>query len=105
MPRRPTVTEVSLPMILDGKFDPDGNDNIDWSQGLYENLMWLRQFVSDPTMVGDGTRYLQLTSPNGMSFSTGYAHLNLLEGDRAGPIMRAVLEVSIPMGTLQPLGS
>jgi hypothetical protein len=101
-PRRADATKVTLRMVLDGSVD---RDDVPWTcgerEGLRRNVLFLRQHVSDPTNIGDGTRGLALVTPDLSSTLTGRATIEALRtGVRSGPVWVATLELSLPDGAL-----
>lgn len=104
-PRRRTVTEVDLDMIITGDVDQSGDDYPDAVEGLEANLEVLRATIVEPVTTGTGTRSATLTMPSGAS-RTGDVHVIKLD---CGPVvalfhqrarMRATLTLSIPAGRL-----
>lgn len=101
LPRRATVTTKSLPMIIDGRYDRLGNRWDNEREGLRRNIALLRTYFTDPTYSGDGTRWLTLTSPTNIVTLSGPVHVTGIEvGREYGPIWRASLNLSLPLGTL-----
>lgn len=101
-PRRADLTKVTLRMVIDGTVDRTGAA---WPcgerEGLRRNVLFLRENVSDPTNLGDGTRALALVTPDLSSTLRGRATIEgLRTGVRSGPIWVAVLELSLPDGAL-----
>lgn len=106
--RRFTVTRHSVPMVILGEVDPDGDPYPDIWVGLETNVGLLRAGLVDPTGVGDGTRSGTLTMPSG-AVRTADAHIL---GLRLGQVvpgtdgftgvegigLLATLEISIPAG-------
>lgn len=99
-PRRADVTPTSLRLVIDGRFDRDGDEYPNSAQGLLETVLWLRENVTDPTYATDGTRQLVLSSPDGSRTLTGPAHVSMTAGQRLGPIQRYQLNLSLPDGAL-----
>lgn len=100
-PRRADKSKRQLRMLIDGRYDVAGTEVGDPIANLYVVRTYLRTHVSDPTNLGDGTRALVLTVPSGPTLH-GSAHLSITFGSQAGPVMRALLEVSLPDGALVP---
>lgn len=100
-PRRADVTPVTLRLVIDGRMDRLGNEWPTPAQGLLENVLWLRENVTDPTYIGDGTRTVSLTSPDGSRTFEGPAHVSMVPGARLGPVARYALSLSLPDGALE----
>lgn len=108
-PRRPTVTEISLSMIITGEANMLGAPPVTGvehvSQALFiqlqANIAYLRANVIDPISPStDGTRTAILTMPDG-STRTGAVHVvGLTVNDMKEHIMATTLTLSIPGGTL-----
>lgn len=100
-PRRADAGAVDLRLVIDGRFDRLGDEWPLPAQGLLENVLWLRENVTDPTYTGDGTRTVTLTSPDGSRTFTGPAHVSMKPAARVGPVQRAILTLSLPDGALE----
>lgn len=99
-PRRATVSQRSLPMLVFGAVDQDGAPYPDPREGLETNFEYLRTNVADPTNLGAGTRVAVLHLPSGAT-RTADVHVEALRPGPLGPSsMRAVLTLSIPGGVL-----
>lgn len=99
MPRRADTTVTQLRMLLDGRYNPTtGAPVANSSAGLRAIKLWMRANVTGPTG-GDGTRTVTVNVPGGGSIS-GAAHLTYDVGERVGPMQRALLTVSVPLGVL-----
>jgi hypothetical protein len=97
--RRRDITTRSLPMVIDGRQDQDGNPVADARSGLRAHIDYLEANVVAPTNVGDGSRTAVLHRVGGNL--TGPVHVLGLELGTMGPSgLRAVLELSIPGGKL-----
>lgn len=106
--RRLTVTRHSLPMVIVGEVDENGDPNADLWAGLEANVATLHASVVAPTGVGDGTRAATLTMPSGAVRNAdihveGLAAGRTIEGTNQstglpGVLMLATLEISIPAG-------
>lgn len=105
-PRRRTVTEVDLDMLITGDVSAVGVAYADAVAGLAANLEVLRTLVVEPVTTGDGTRSASLTVPGETFARTGDVHVFGLD---LGPVIaraheramvRATLTLSIPAGRL-----
>lgn len=103
--RRRTVTERTLEMYIDGRVNEedevicDGASAAAWA-GLESHIKYLRQYVVDPTNIGDGTRTAVLTYPSGTT-ATGQIHvLGLTLGSVRNGRAAAAMTISIPNGVL-----
>ncbi|HJV08149.1 MAG TPA: hypothetical protein VJ653_00650 [Acidimicrobiales bacterium] len=95
-PRRRTVSKRSLPMCFDGHHDADGNFVSNYRLGLDTNLAVVTA-LCDPVVSSTGTRAATLVLASGNR--TADIHVEALDiGDRDGPILMAVLQISIPAG-------
>lgn len=95
MPKRADETTASLRMLLDGRYTVGGTPTSDSNQGLFDIFIWLRSL----TAPSSGTA-VTLYEPDGVGSITGTAQLRLTMGDRTGPLQRALLEVTMPNGSL-----
>ena len=96
--RRATETRLSLPFVVTGRVDVDGNENADPFAGLEVNLAFLYAYVILPTNTGDGTRELVWHRPSGSS-TTGDVHvIGYRPGLKAGGIAVGTLELSDTRG-------
>lgn len=99
-PRRAAATSVTLRMVIDGHYDPNGLWQPDPRQQLRLNVKYLREQVSDPTYIGDGRRTLVLVTADGATL-TGDVHVGRLQlGDQVQGLARAALPISITDGAL-----
>lgn len=105
-PRRRTVTEVDLDMLITGDVSAVGAAYDDAVAGLATNLEVLRATIVEPVTTGDGTRSASLTVPGETFARTGDVHVLGLD---LGPLIarfheraliRATLSLSIPAGRL-----
>ncbi len=106
--RRFTVTRHSIPMVILGELDPNGNPYPDIWDGLETNIGLLRAGLVDPTGLGDGTRAGVLTMPSGATRNAATHILGLTPGElvpgidaftgREGIGLLATLEISLPSG-------
>lgn len=108
-PRRKTITEVTLPIVISGAADRNGIPPTVGAPGLKAalftqlevNVAYLRANVIDPNFVTtDGTRAVILTMPSG-STRTGNVHITgLTVSSMDQHIMACDLTISLPGGTL-----
>jgi hypothetical protein len=99
--RRATVSKRSVPLVIWGTFDLEGVAHADHAEGLVANIDYLRANVADPIGTGDGTRTATLHLKDG-STRTGPVHVETMElgGDSEDAYVRAVLNLSLPLGAL-----
>lgn len=100
--RRRAATRRSLQMFVSGEANYLGVPYADAYQGMAANLYALQAGVVNPTGVGDGTREMVLTLPDGFT-RTGDVHvtgMTVSEMRRNARYCYAVIEVSIPAGEL-----
>lgn len=107
-PRRFTVTERHLPMLISGDVDRFGTQQSNVHQGLQANLTYLRTNVLDPPNTTTSLRAAVLTLPTGATRAANVHVLGLDIGDQyfgqhvmrggQGYVLRAVLRLSIPAG-------
>jgi hypothetical protein len=99
-PRRAKITRRSVPLVIFGADDLDGNAHPSTAQGLRINIDYLRANVADPTGVGDGTRTATVHLLGGVT-RTGPVHVEGLElGGEDENFVKAVLHLSLPLGAL-----
>lgn len=108
--RRLDVMSYSLPMLVSGDVNEDGDDYPDAWVGLETNLQTLYDDVVQPTNVGDGTRPAVLTMPSGLERCADVHVLGLRVSSAVGAgtrqaLVRAVLQLSIPAGRFAACGS
>lgn len=105
-PRRKTITVKSLPMIIMGDRDQEGDYAGEFARAqLRENVDYLIANVVDPPETSDGLRFAILHLPDGDEVS-GHVHVSGLQLGMLGPIgLRAILTVSMPDGRLVLNGS
>jgi hypothetical protein len=97
-PRRRTVSKRSLPLVIDGSRDSDGLVIANYRLGVATHVAFLTTNLVDPIPTGTGTRSATLVLASGSY--TRDVHVEGLElGDRDGPILFAVLQLSIPAPT------
>lgn len=98
-PRRETVTDLSLDLVIEGRFDFDAIPHVDTREGLAWNVAWLRKFAADPTNTGDGTRVATLDW-EGVTPPPKPVHVEGFEVLRSdGPfVLRGLLFLSFPEG-------
>ena len=94
---------VSLPMAIFGDFNWEGVAQADARLGLWNNIEHLKANVLDPDIVAadPGTKLIELHAPGG-TVRTGQCHvIGQLAPAPIGPgAIRAVLDVTIPLGVL-----
>jgi hypothetical protein len=99
--RRPTVTLIVLELIVVGEYDRfDALTAIDPVDQLEENVAYLREFVTDPTNVGDGTRPAVHHLPSGETRSGPVHVVKFTPADSAISEITFALGLSIPGGAL-----
>lgn len=108
-PRRKTVTEVSLPMVLTGEANANGVAPAVGVQGpttayfaqLEANIAYLRANVVDPIApTTDGTRTAVLTMPSGATRTGKVLVVGLSLDSAVSHTISATLTLSVPGGTL-----
>lgn len=103
--RRATARERVLEMVIDGRYNEDqelvcaGGTAAAW-EGFELHISYLRQYVVDPTNIGNGTRTATLTLPSGATRSGPVHVLDLEIGRVQRGIANATLTLSIPNGAL-----
>lgn len=98
--RRGAATVVELRLLVDGQYQPNGSASaVSVPQQTRTNLRYLSTYVTRATFIGDGTRLVQLTDPDGAYTAQAYAHVSMRLGESIGPLTRAVLSLSFPAGT------
>lgn len=103
-PRRPTVTQVDLELVVLGHVDWAGVKQWDVRYGLNRNVAHLRTNVASQPATADGTRSATLHLPAGASPATltGSVHVLRLRFTGNGPdVAVGQLSLSIPGGMLQ----
>lgn len=104
LPRHVHVSLRSLPMVIYGGYDWEGNPYSDGHEGVETNLAYLVENLLLPPGTADGTRAAVLHLWNG-DIRTGDVHVisPLRTATELGPAgLRAILELSIPAGYLAP---
>lgn len=98
-PRRITVTVVNLELLIFGDNTEAGVAHPDARTGIYRNLKYLKDNVTDPTGTGDGTRTATLTW-QGEAPVTKPVHVlgSLDTADARTTMVRGVLRLSFPEG-------
>lgn len=96
--RRVTVTQHSLPFIVNGQVNSAGAPYANPWIGLQTNLDVLRAGVLDPTGATDGTRAATLTMPDGSTRTANVHVFGLTAGQRVQYVQLFTLELSIPSG-------
>lgn len=97
--RRGAETIVPLRMLVDGRYQPNGSPSVvSERQQQRTNLRYLGQYVTRPTYIGDGTRLVELTDPDGSYTASAAAHVSMRIGESVGPLTRCVLTLSFPQG-------
>lgn len=100
-PRRRTVSKRSLPLIINGNVDQDGNAISNYRTGVDTHIAYLLTNLVEPITTGTGTRSATLTLLTG-SYTTP-VHVEALDiGDREAAIVKATLQLSIPAGQFLP---
>lgn len=95
-PRRVTVSKRSLPMVFNGNVDADGNAVANYRLGV-DNAIAIVAALVVPVVSSTGTRAATLVLASGNR--TANVHVEALDiGDRDGPIVFGVLQISIPAG-------
>ena len=100
MPRRANVSERRVPFLIEARVSYTGAVWPDEREGLRRNVSRIRSIATDPTGSGNGTRAVTLTSPDGLTTLSGYAHVSLRVGEKFRGLWRAELVFSIPSGYL-----
>jgi hypothetical protein len=99
MPKRATTTDYVLRMVVDGRYSVStGAPMLDEIQGLRLAKDWLRGNLHTPPG-GTSQRTVQVVFPWGGSRSCA-AHTSIAFGQRVGPVQRALLTVSVPLGVV-----
>ena len=101
--RRVMATKHSLPLAISGAHNRLGVEYGNPYVGAETNLRYLLNNVVLPTNVGDGTRTAVMTLPSGGTV-TAPVHVERLSGveHNAGGIIKCLLEISDPTGSLHP---
>lgn len=102
LPRRVTARKVTLPMVMDGRFLPDGTDAPSELGGIKATLAWLDANIVAPS-TGNSTRVAILTDLDGGDPYVGPITVEGIEpGDKVRGLWRAVIDITIPAGNLVP---
>lgn len=99
LPRRKTVSNRSLTLVIFGDFTWEGTPVANVRVGLQNNLAHLKTNIVDPAS-GDGTRTAVLHLPSGAT-KTGPVHVehfSVVGQTRSG--LGATLDLSLPLGEL-----
>lgn len=99
--RRADVTVHSMELIVTGITTSAGVRNADFAAGLWINLKYLRDNVTDPYSTGDGTRSATLYLPDGTT-QTASVHCSTLQTqpvDQSSYYVKATFDLSIPAGS------
>lgn len=100
-PRRRTVSKRSLPLVINGNVDQDGNAIGNYRTGVDTHIAYLLTNLVEPITTGTGTRSATLTLAIG-TYTTP-VHVEALDiGDREAAIVMATLQLSIPNGQFLP---
>ncbi|GIV00841.1 MAG: hypothetical protein KatS3mg014_2456 [Actinomycetota bacterium] len=96
-PRLRAAVTMQFPLVVVGARDPSGALFANPVAGLAANLAFLRDNLEAPVSVGDGTRPLTWTRPDGVVLRAQVHVVPPLE-HRIGPgaTCRAVLTISVP---------
>lgn len=104
--RRNTVSVRSLPLVIFGSYDQDGNLATDGRIQLRENTDYLIANIVNPPDTAEGTRFAELVLPDGSTVSNDVHVIGPMQFADLGPIsLRAILTLSIPDGLLTVGGS
>lgn len=96
---RTAQTQVSLIVAVFGSHDWEGNEYADANVGLWTNLEYLKDYVTDPTNTGDGTRAAVLHVPGGTR--TGDIQVRKLRTLPLSPTdLELTIDIIIPAGAL-----
>lgn len=102
VPRRRKTADVSLPFVVDGKYNTGipalVNDN--YRSGLFYNLSYLRSTILELPGTPDGTRSIGLTLPGvGETEQIAFAHVHGWQFDKkSARVWQGVLDFSFPFG-------
>ncbi len=100
-PRRRTVSKRSLPLVINGNVDQDGNAIGNYRTGVDTHIAYLLANIVEPITTGTGTRSASLVLVTGTH--TTPVHVEGLDiGDRDMAIVFATLQLSIPNGQFLP---
>lgn len=94
-PRRPTVTQYALEMVISGYVHPDGSPYTDPYAGLEANVALL---VGLYNPLQTTPKASTLTLPSGATRHASVFYEKLEPGDQAGAIMKATGHITIPVG-------
>lgn len=99
-PRRPTITPRTIELVIFGDVNWEGTPQTDTRAGLWANVDHLRTNVTDPLVVGDGTRELILYRPDGSAVSCSVQVEGFELGGGLGPDHTlATIDVTIVEGS------
>lgn len=99
-PRRADAATITLRLIIDGTYRVDGTLASDPRAQVLTTSLYLRQYVTDPTYVGDGTRTATVVTASGLTFSGPVTVGPLRIGEQGGPLARATIQITMPEGYL-----
>lgn len=98
--RRPTVTKVTLEMIIKGARNWENTVYASPAVGLETNVLYLRSNVTDVLASSDSTVVATLHNPSGGT-KTGSVHVEGFKVQHISyQVARATLDLSIPGGAL-----
>lgn len=103
--RRVDVSVRSLPMLIYGDYDQEGDEYDNPHAGLVANLAYLRDNLLLPTGTGDGTLPATLHLLEVTMTADVHVLSPLATGMLTGYEMRATLDISIPGGYFVESGS
>lgn len=98
LPRRATVTQVTLPMVIFGDRDRTNTPYSNARDGLRQNLDALHAAVVDPPGGATGTRTAIWHQAGGATETVALHVLGLVVGRFSPGAVRASLQLSIPTG-------
>lgn len=103
-PRRRTVTEHELRLVIVGDVDRTGADVADHEAGLVTNIRYLMDNVIAPVASATGTRTATYTPPGGGTSITGPVHVTGIRQESyylgQNALWEGTMKISIPAGAL-----
>jgi len=96
--RRKTQTLHPLTLVVSGGTDLNGNPYTDVWDGLYQNMLYLKQQVFDPPGGSAVSRTAVLTLPDASTLTAEVQIEDVSAVDRKGPVHIYTMDLILPMG-------